>query len=99
MLNKFKCFLLATIIISVSSIAKEPVQDPKISYLVNRIDKLNCDKFQGIIKKNCELTTKMLSTTYSEYCITTKCEESTIEDMIAWLDLKKAIIVNIKSNK
>jgi len=94
-----KSILIISVLISTSSIAAEPVNDPKISYLLNKTNDVNCQKFRGVIRKNCELTTAILNTTYSEYCSTTKCESASIEDMMAWLELKKSIISKIKASK
>lgn len=94
-----KILFFAIIFLSIPLMASEPVQDPNINYLIDKTKIVNCSKFSGLVKQNCELTTTILSTTYSEYCTTTNCNDAKIEDMLAWLELKKSIITNIKSNK
>ncbi len=98
MINKTNYAMLLTLSFHGFTLANEAEIEPNISYLLDKVEKINCSKLQGIVRKNCELTTTILNASYKEYCITTKCEDATIEDMLAWLKIKRDLIDSIEVN-
>lgn len=75
--------------------ADDKIISQTVDVLAQRTGEVPCKKFKGTVQKNCELTTKILSTSYSEYCSMHNCKTSKMEDMMAWLERKEAMIAKL----
>lgn len=82
-------------LISCLTHADDTIKTQTVDVLAKRTGEVPCERFKGTVRKNCELTTKILSTSYSEYCSMHDCKTSKMEDMMAWLERKEAMIAKL----
>lgn len=87
-----------SLLFSCSVFCKDTSVVPTIDVLSKRTSDVPCQSFKGMVRQNCELTTKILLTTYMEYCATHNCKVDNIDDMIAWLEQKEAVVAQLKTS-